>query len=370
MHNITSFKSLIELKSLNKKINGKKIISGLNLNINYGEFITILGPSGCGKTTILRLIAGLEYVDNGYIFIENKDVTKIPAEKRHVNTVFQNYALFPHMSVFDNIAFGLKMKKKSYREIQSEVYSMLCMIQLEDLKNRYPHQLSGGQQQRVAIARAIINKPKVLLLDECLSALDFHLRKQMQNELKSLQRYLGITFIYVTHDQEEALAMSDRIIVMRNGKIEQDSTPYEIYKNPKNIFVAKFIGSINILNSIVLYRINKEKIRAIVEGYECNIYTKLFVHNGQYLKVLLRPEDLQIKKYNKSKTKIGLIGNIYQSNYKGVMFDIEVKLNNGKKILVCSFFNENQLDINSLFNKEVCITWMKKKEIVLLDEKK
>ncbi|STU86571.1 putrescine transport ATP-binding protein PotA [Klebsiella pneumoniae subsp. ozaenae] len=215
---------LVHLAGIRKSFDGKTVIDNLNLTINNGEFLTLLGPSGCGKTTVLRLIAGLENVDSGRIHLEDHDITHVPAENRHVNTVFQSYALFPHMTVFENVAFGLRMQKTPAAEITSRVMDALKMVQLEAFAQRKPHQLSGGQQQRVAIARAVVNKPRLLLLDESLSALDYKLRKQMQNELKALQRKLGITFVFVTHDQEEALTMSDRIVVMRDGKIEQDGT--------------------------------------------------------------------------------------------------------------------------------------------------
>ncbi|WMY96276.1 MAG: spermidine/putrescine ABC transporter ATP-binding protein PotA [Arsenophonus sp.] len=361
--------SIIELKSLTKKFYGKNIISKLNLKINDGEFLTILGPSGCGKTTILRLIAGLEHADDGRIFLAGTDITNIPAENRHINTVFQSYALFPHMSVFDNVAFGLRMQKKSYKEIKKRVAEMLKMVQLEDFSQRKPHQLSGGQQQRVAIARAIINQPKVLLLDESLSALDYNLRKKMQNELKALQRQLGITFIYVTHDQEEALAMSDRILVMRDGRIEQDASPREIYEDPKNLFVASFIGKINIFDAIALYRINEKRIRANVEGYECDLYTHLSVSQGQPLKVLLRPEDLRVKEIENEKYQIGLIGYVRERNYKGMMLDIEVEMHNGKQIMVSEFFNENDPDVDHSLAQKIAVTWVESWEIVLYDEK-
>lgn len=221
------------LTQIRKSFDGKAIINDLDLTINHGEFLTILGPSGCGKTTVLRLIAGLEEVDSGQVVLDGEEITHLPAEQRHVNTVFQSYALFPHMTVFENVAFGLRMQKTPRDEITPRVMDALRMVQLDEMAQRRPHQLSGGQQQRVAIARAVVNKPRVLLLDESLSALDYKLRKQMQNELKALQRKLGITFIFVTHDQEEALTMSDRIVVMRDGRIEQDGTPREIYEEPK-----------------------------------------------------------------------------------------------------------------------------------------
>ena len=219
-------KPIIELRNVTKSYGSKTILKNLNLTINDGEFLTILGPSGCGKTTALRLIAGFEDLTEGSIILDGQDVSNIPAEQRPVNTVFQSYALFPHMTIFENVAFGLRMQKVPSTEIEPRVMEALRMVRLEDRAQQKPAQLSGGQQQRIAIARAVVNKPKVLLLDESLSALDYKLRKEMQNELKALQRQLGITFIFVTHDQEEALTMSDRIIVMNAGKIAQDGTPF------------------------------------------------------------------------------------------------------------------------------------------------
>ncbi|EPC8020944.1 spermidine/putrescine ABC transporter ATP-binding protein PotA, partial [Shigella flexneri] len=281
---------------------------------NNGEFLTLLGPSGCGKTTVLRLIAGLETVDSGRIMLDNEDITHVPAENRYVNTVFQSYALFPHMTVFENVAFGLRMQKTPAAEITPRVMEALRMVQLETFAQRKPHQLSGGQQQRVAIARAVVNKPRLLLLDESLSALDYKLRKQMQNELKALQRKLGITFVFVTHDQEEALTMSDRIVVMREGRIEQDGTPREIYEEPKNLFVAGFIGEINMFNATVIERLDEQRVRANVEGRECNIYVNFAVEPGQKLHVLLRPEDLRVEEINDDNHAEGLIGYVRERN--------------------------------------------------------
>lgn len=238
-------KEMIRLQGISKKFGDHIIIPSIDLTIYDGEFITLLGPSGCGKTTLLRMIAGLEQPTEGKIFLDDEDVTKLPPYKRDVNMVFQNYALFPHMTVEENIHFGLKMKNVPMDEQKERVEQVLYLTQLEELRKRRPQQMSGGQQQRVAIARALVNNPKVLLLDEPLGALDYQLRKNLQLELKNLQRGLGLTFIYVTHDQEEALTMSDRIVVMNKGVIEQDDNPDTIYHNPKTKFVAKFIGESN-----------------------------------------------------------------------------------------------------------------------------
>ncbi|MFY3771059.1 Spermidine/putrescine import ATP-binding protein PotA [Providencia manganoxydans] len=368
MTETTSLTPLVELKALNKAFDGKQIISELDLTIQNGEFLTILGPSGCGKTTVLRLIAGLEDVDDGKIILDGQDITDIPAEHRFVNTVFQSYALFPHMTVFENVAFGLRMQKTPADEIQKRVDQVLRMVQLDDFAQRRPAQLSGGQQQRVAIARAVVNRPKVLLLDESLSALDYKLRKQMQNELKALQRKLGITFIFVTHDQEEALAMSDRIIVMREGKIEQDGSPREIYEEPKNLFVAQFIGEINIFDAKVLYRIDKQRIRASVEGHECDIFTALPVEEGQSVHVLLRPEDLRVEEVNDTENYPGLIGYVRERNYKGMTLDSVVEMEDGKIIMVSEFFNEDDPDVDHSLNQKVAVTWVESWEVVLDDQ--
>ncbi|MGL6018481.1 MAG: spermidine/putrescine ABC transporter ATP-binding protein PotA [Gibbsiella quercinecans] len=363
-----SLTSLVELHAISKGFDGKEIISDLNLTINDGEFLTILGPSGCGKTTVLRLIAGLDDLDHGKIMLEGQDITDIPAEQRHVNTVFQSYALFPHMSVFDNVAFGLRMQKTPAAEIAPRVEEALHMVQLAEFAQRRPSHLSGGQQQRVAIARAVVNKPKVLLLDESLSALDYKLRKQMQNELKALQRKLGITFVFVTHDQEEALTMSDRIVVMRDGRIEQDGSPREIYEEPKNLFVASFIGEINIFDATVLQRIDEQRVRANVEGRECDIYVNLPVEPGQQLKVLLRPEDLRVEEINDSEHVDGLIGYVRERNYKGMTLESVVELENGKMVMVSEFFNEDDPDVDHSLNQKMAVTWVESWEVVLADE--
>lgn len=359
---------VIELIGINKSFGDRDIIQDLNLSVNNGEFLTILGPSGCGKTTVIRLIAGLESADTGTIILTGQDITNQPAEHRHVNTVFQSYALFPHMTVFDNVAFGLRMQKTPENQIESRVLDALHMVQLEEFAQRRPHQLSGGQQQRVAIARAVVNKPQVLLLDESLSALDYKLRKQMQNELKALQRKLGITFIFVTHDQEEALSMSDRIVVMQNGKIEQDGTPREIYEEPKNLFVASFIGEINIFAATVLHRIDEQRVRANVEGRECDIYVSQPVYSGQKLNVLLRPEDLRVEEINDATLVDGIIGYIRERNYKGMTLESVVELTNGKQVLVSEFFNEDDPDFDHSLNQKMAVTWVESWEVVLADE--
>jgi spermidine/putrescine transport system ATP-binding protein len=363
-----SLSPLVHLAGIGKGFDGKTVISNLNLTINNGEFVTLLGPSGCGKTTVLRLIAGLENADTGRIHLEDIDITDVPAENRHVNTVFQSYALFPHMTVFENVAFGLRMQKTPADQITQRVTDCLHMVQLETFALRLPHQLSGGQQQRVAIARAVVNKPRLLLLDESLSALDYKLRKQMQNELKALQRKLGITFVFVTHDQEEALTMSDRIVVMRDGKIEQDGTPREIYEEPKNLFVAGFIGEINMFNATVIERLDEQRVRADVEGRECNIYVSFAVEKGQKLNVLLRPEDLRVDEINDNNHIEGLIGYVRERNYKGMTLESVVELENGKMVMVSEFFNEDDPDVDHSLNQKMAINWVESWEVVLADE--
>jgi spermidine/putrescine transport system ATP-binding protein len=285
---------VVQLRNVAKVYDGQHALTDVSLDVQRGEFLTILGPSGCGKTTILRLVAGFESATKGSVSIDGRDVTDLPPERRNVNTVFQSYALFPHMNVFDNVAFGLRMKGRPASEIAVEVRETLRLVQLEGFDTRTVGKLSGGQQQRVAIARAIINRPLVLLLDEPLSALDYRLRKQMQLDLKHLQRKLGITFVLVTHDQEEAFSMSDRVVVMNNGHIEQIGTPVSVYEEPRNLYVARFVGEINIIDAEVV-ELGENRARVRAQGLDVFMRTSHAFRPGEKVHILLRPEDLRVE---------------------------------------------------------------------------
>ena len=280
--------NIIELKHITKNFDDNfTAVDDFNLEVQRGEFVTFLGPSGCGKTTTLRMIAGFEMPTEGEILLNGKDISKLPPNKRPINTVFQRYALFPHLNIYDNIAFGLKLKKLPKAEIEKKVKKALEMVDLEGFEDRRVQTLSGGQQQRIAIARSLVNEPEILLLDEPLGALDLKMRKEMQLELKEMHERLGITFIYVTHDQEEALTMSDKIVVMSEGRIQQIGTPEDIYNEPKNAFVADFIGESNIFNGIMT---GKLKVRFCGAEFECLDD----VEHGTQVDVVVRPEDILI----------------------------------------------------------------------------
>ncbi|MBO4904776.1 MAG: ABC transporter ATP-binding protein [Lachnospiraceae bacterium] len=308
-------KKLIELKNISKSFGGNLVLDELDLYIRENEFITLLGPSGCGKTTILRIIGGFETPDIGNVYFDGVDITKLPPNQRQLNTVFQKYALFSHMTIADNIAFGLKIKKKSDEYIKEKIKYALELVNLPGFENRMPDSLSGGQQQRIAIARAIVNEPKVLLLDEPLGALDLKLRQEMQYELIRLKNELGITFIYVTHDQEEALTMSDTIVVMNQGYIQQIGTPEDIYNEPTNAFVADFIGESNIIDGIMLedrlVAINGQNFKCVDAGFEKN----------EPVDVVIRPEDVELIAPEKGQTT----GTVTSVIFKGVHYEIQVE---------------------------------------------
>lgn len=308
---------LIEIQNLRKEFGDNIVLDDINLYIKENEFLTLLGPSGCGKTTTLRIIGGFETQTSGNVYFDGKDIKDIPPYKRNINTVFQKYSLFRHLNVFDNIAFGLKLKKMDKSKIEEEVKEMLRLVNLAGYENRSIDSLSGGQQQRVAIARALVNKPKVLLLDEPLGALDLKLRKSMQVELKRIQRQVGITFIYVTHDQEEALTMSDTIVVMNNGRIQQIGSPIDIYNEPKNKFVAQFIGESNILDGVA---VDDKKVH--FSGHTFDSLDKGFSKN-ENVDVVIRPEDIELVEPSK-----GMItGKVKILTFKGVHWEMIVDVN-------------------------------------------
>lgn len=308
-------KKIIELKNLEKSFEHQKVLNGINLYINENEFLTLLGPSGCGKTTILRIIGGFEEADSGEIIFDGKNIANLPPYKRELNTVFQKYALFPFMNVFDNIAFGLNIKKMDKKTIEKKVLRMLELVGLKGFEKRKITQLSGGQQQRVAIARALVNEPKVLLLDEPLGALDAKLRKDMQTELKKIQKEVGITFIFVTHDQEEALSMSDTVVVMNGGVIQQIGTPLDIYNEPKNRFVASFIGESNIIPAVM-----KSDYLVCFDGHNFACVDHGFSDNEE-VEVVLRPEDLVLSSPEHGQ----LLATVTDVTFKGVHYELVLK---------------------------------------------
>lgn len=362
---MSELRPLLILKNLSKAYGKNVVLNDFDLTIYDGEFFTLLGPSGCGKTTVLRMIAGLEDADVGEIHLAGENIAGIPAEKRPVNTVFQSYALFPHMSVHDNVAFGLKMSGVTKDEIKKRVHEALEMVRLADFADRKPSQLSGGQQQRVAIARAVVNRPKLLLLDESLSALDYKLRQQMQVELKRLQRKLGITFVYVTHDQEEALSMSDRVVVMHKGVVQQLGTPREIYETPANLFVAKFIGEINQLDGEIVAIDGNHEYEVKVEGMQWTLHAEHNFKVGDKVNVLLRPEDLRVEyKDDPHETQV-LMGEVVERNYKGKTLDSIIRLPSGVELLTSEFFDEDDPSFDYSLNQTVAVKWVPGWEVVM-----
>ena len=321
-------KELIRLQDLVMEFDGERILDGINLYFNDHEFLTLLGPSGCGKTTTLRIIGGFLNPTSGTVLFDGKPVNDVPPYERQVNTVFQRYALFPHLNVYDNIAFGLKVAKLPKGEIHERVHQMLKVVGLQGFENRRIDNLSGGQQQRVAIARALVNRPKVLLLDEPLAALDLRLRKDMQNELKRIQQETGITFIYVTHDQEEALSMSDTVVVMDKGRIQQIGRPEDIYNEPKNAFVADFIGESNILDGVMLA---DYKVRFFGRNFVC--VDKGFAPN-EPVDVVIRPEDIDIVPAGEGH----LVGTVTSITFKGLNYDIIVDFRGFKWLIQSTDF--------------------------------
>lgn len=343
--------NIIELKNIYISFGSQTVLDGIDLSIRDGEFVTLLGPSGCGKTTTLRIIGGFETPDEGDVLFNGKRINDLPAYKRNVNTIFQRYALFPHLNVYENIAFGMRVKKAKDADIKKKVSEMLKLVNLEGLEKRKIDTLSGGQQQRVAIARALANEPSVLLLDEPLAALDLKLRKDMQVELKKIQQSLGITFIFVTHDQEEALTMSDTVVVMDAGKIQQIGTPKDIYNEPKNAFVADFIGESNILDGVMT-----EDYKATFSGYTFNCLDKGFDKNEQ-VDVVVRPEDVDIVAPEKGM----LTGVVTSVTFLGVHYEIIVDIG-GFKWMIQTTDEAFEGDTVGLYIEPDAIHVMKKSE--------
>ncbi len=335
-------KTIIRLQNISVSFDEQPVLQDLNLKISDGEFVTLLGPSGCGKTTTLRIIGGFVKPDSGDVFFDEKPMTALPPHKRPVNTIFQRYALFPHLNVFENVAFGMRVQKRSSAEIRENVAKMLKMVNLTGFEKRSVHTLSGGQQQRVAIARALANHPKVLLLDEPLAALDLKLRKDMQTELKNIQKALGITFIYVTHDQEEALSMSDTVVVMDNGKIQQIGTPQDIYNEPQNAFVADFIGESNILDGVMhadyLVEFFGRKFSCLDAGFE----------KDEPVDVVIRPEDIDIVEPIKG----DLVGTVTAVTFKGVHYETIVDFKGFKWMIQTTDFYDVGRSIGIRLNPE------------------
>ena len=351
-----------------------RALDGVSLSVDRGEFLAIIGQSGSGKSTLMNILGCLDIPTYGDYHLDGVDVTELSDRQlahirnKQIGFIFQGFNLIPALNAWENVELPLIYQGVPASKRADRVEAALERVGLAERAGHKPTEMSGGQQQRVAIARAVVNKPRLLLLDESLSALDYKLRKQMQNELKALQRKLGITFVFVTHDQEEALTMSDRIVVMRDGKIEQDGTPREIYEEPKNLFVASFIGEINIFDATVIERLDDQRVRACVEGRECVITVNFPVEKGQKLNVLLRPEDLRVDEIHGNTEAEGLIGYIRERNYKGMTLESVVELENGKTVMVSEFFNEDDPDFDHSLDQKMVINWVESWEVVLADE--
>lgn len=335
---------MIEGVKLIKKYGENTVVNEIDFWVKKNQFLTILGPSGCGKTTTLRMIAGFESPSSGQILFDGADITALPPHKRSINTVFQKYALFPHLNVFENIAFGLRIQKNSEKVIKEKVSKILKLVNLEGFEKRRIQSLSGGQQQRIAIARALVNEPKVLLLDEPLGALDLKLRKEMQFEIKNMQKELGITFIYVTHDQEEALTMSDKIIIMNHGEIQQIGSPTDIYNEPENAFVAKFIGESNIVDGLM---IKDFEVEFLGERFKC-------VDSGfgesQPVDIVLRPEDIDLVDANSKEALLS--GRVTSVIFKGVHYEIKVKVKEAEWLVHRTDFIHEGAEVGLTFEPE------------------
>ena len=342
--------TILELKNVAKHFGDTEVLNGISISVQKGEFITLLGPSGCGKTTTLRIIAGLERPDAGRVLLSGQDVTDLPANRRDVNTVFQNYALFPHMTVEANIGYSLKLKRKSKAEIRQAVSSALELVQLQGMEKRMPSELSGGQKQRVAIARAIVSRPSVLLLDEPLGALDLQLRRRMQWELKALQKQLGLTFIYITHDQEEALNMSDRIAVMRDGRFEQLGTPGQIYDRPLTAYVAKFVGEANILRGKVLQTAGESMTVQCCGGWISALSLGHSWKPGDEVTLALRSEAVEFSEENQGE---GISAVIREKTFAGGMLRISLELEDGTRLVA----SRHGINLPLEMNQQVRIRW-------------
>ena len=344
-------KKIIELRNISKEFEDEKVLNSINLDIYDKQFVTLLGPSGCGKTTTLRIVGGFETPDEGELLFEGKNIIDVPAHKRHINTVFQKYALFPHLNVFENVAFSLRLQKLPNDEIIRRVKEMLELVALKGFERKNVTKLSGGQQQRVAIARALISHPRVLLLDEPLGALDLKLRKDMQNELKKIQKQTGITFIYVTHDQEEALSMSDVVVVMADGKIQQIGSPTDIYNEPINAFVADFIGESNIVDGVM-----NDDFKVTFSGHTFKCVDKGF-KQGELVDVVVRPEDVDVV----AKADGMLTGPVTSVTFKGVHYEIIVDIKGFKWMIQSTDFVDVNAEIG-LYIEPDAIHIMRKSE--------